>query len=182
MWRPSKPFLKISAEAAIWLAIAAFAWAQTYDFAGKDMLFRWGADVWPRAVIIAIVAVAVVQFIAQRRSLKASSNDTGGSRTERPEQSTENNWAKWRVAAAILVPLIYLYFLPKTGYYATTPFFILAVLAVFGVHSVKKLFLTTLAIYGALLIIFTNILFVPMPTGYWPGFYDFSNWLIELIS
>lgn len=26
-----------------------------------------------------------------------------------------------------------------------------------------------------------KLLFVPLPTGNWPGFYDFSNWLLEIL-
>ena len=36
-------------------------------------------------------------------------------------------------------------------------------------------------IWGVLTVLFTRFLYVGLPVGYWPGFYDFSNWLVVLI-
>ena len=36
----------------------------------------------------------------------------------------------------------------------------------------------TLLIYILINLIFTSLLFVALPTGTWPGFYDFSNWFL----
>ena len=40
---------------------------------------------------------------------------------------------------------------------------------------------TTAGLYLGSLAIFSKLLFVPLPTGNWPGFYDFSNWLLEIL-
>ena len=36
-------------------------------------------------------------------------------------------------------------------------------------------------IYGVVTLIFTRVLYVGLPTGYWPGFYDFGNWFVVLL-
>ena len=40
----------------------------------------------------------------------------------------------------------------------------------------------TLLIFVLLNLIFTLLFFVALPTGTWPGFYDFSNWFISLLQ
>lgn len=179
---PRKPFLKISGEAAVWLGIAAVAWVLTYQFADRDMLFRWGADLWPRAVIIAIVVGAVVQFLVQFRALASAAGSAQAEIDEEADEGLRPARAIVTTVATLVVPLVYLYLLPRAGYYLTTPFFICAVMFIFGVRKARHLVGTAAAIYLILLLIFTKVLFVPMPAGYWPGFYDFSNWLLDLIG
>ncbi len=50
-----------------------------------------------------------------------------------------------------------------------------------GVRQARPLIVVPLVIYVVVTFIFTRILYVGLPVGYWPGFYDFSNWLISLI-
>ena len=35
-----------------------------------------------------------------------------------------------------------------------------------------------LGLYAVVTLIFTRLLYVGLPTGYWPGFYDFGNWVV----
>jgi hypothetical protein len=176
-------FLRPFVEAAIWLSIAGIAWIYSYDFTGKDMLFLWGAEAWPRVAIVAIAFGAVMQLILQIRQRR-------GARPANPEPDTasaetgapHDMMTRIKIAATFISPLIYLYLLPRTGYYLTTPFFIGIVMYLFGVRKLKHLIGTNLCIYAVLLIVFTKVLFVPMPTGVWPGFYDFSNWFLTVVE
>ena len=77
--------------------------------------------------------------------------------------------------------MAYASLLQAAGYYALTPLFLAAFLAVTGERRIKWLIIVPLAIYGVLTIVFTRYLYVGLPTGYWPGFYDFSNWLVVLV-
>lgn len=43
------------------------------------------------------------------------------------------------------------------------------------------LILVPLLIYGVITVIFTRVLFLQLPIGYWPGFYDFGNWAVILL-
>ena len=72
--------------------------------------------------------------------------------------------------------------LPRTGYFATTPLFLIAYMLAFREHSVRHMLLTTALLYVGSLAIFSKLLFVPLPTGNWPGFYDFSNWLLKILN
>jgi hypothetical protein len=41
------------------------------------------------------------------------------------------------------------------------------------------LILVPLVIYGVITVIFTRVLYVGLPIGYWQGFYDFGNWVVN---
>ena len=83
-----------------------------------------------------------------------------------------------KLAAAFGLPLLFVFLLPKTGFYLTTPFFLLAYLILLGERRPLVLIGVTLLIYVLINLIFTSLLFVALPTGTWPGFYDFSNWFL----
>ncbi|UEX77402.1 tripartite tricarboxylate transporter TctB family protein [Spiribacter halobius] len=176
----TRELLKISSEAAVWLGIAAFAWIQTYEFAGQDMIFRWGAAIWPRAVIVALVLGAAVQFLGR---LMAWQQRRGREAAASPATPRVRDWrATARTGAMLVVPLVYLYLLPRMGYFVTTPFFIGLLVHIYGIRQPAKVVGIALAVYAALLLFFTTLLFVPLPTGYWPGFYEFNTWFAELVS
>ena len=89
--------------------------------------------------------------------------------------------ARLRILATFTLPLLYLVFLPRTGYFVTTPLFLVAYMLAFREHSLKYMLATAALLYIGSLAIFSKLLFVPLPTGNWPGFYDFSNWLLEIL-
>lgn len=177
-----KALLRIGGEAAVWLGVAAFAWMLTYEFADEDMLFRWGAAIWPRTIIIALAFGAVVQFFVRYRALLAWKRTQQPTSAGTSSDSSGGIAAMVTTAAMISVPLLYLFLLPRTGYYLTTPFFIALLIYLFGIRRPVRLIVITIAIYVVFLLIFTKILFVPMPTGYWPGFYELNNSIVEMLG
>ena len=83
-----------------------------------------------------------------------------------------------KLVVAFGLPLLFVFLLPRTGFYLTTPFFLLAYLMLLGERRPLVLIGVTLLIYVLINLIFTSLLFVALPTGTWPGFYDFSNWFL----
>jgi hypothetical protein len=81
----------------------------------------------------------------------------------------------------LALPLVYAALLQGMGYYALTPFFLAGYLYVTGVRRAAPLILVPLVLYGAVTVLFTRVLYVGLPTGYWPGFYDFGNWVVILL-
>jgi hypothetical protein len=67
------------------------------------------------------------------------------------------------------------------GYYFLTPLFLIAYLYLTGEHRIKPLILVPLFLYLVVTFIFTRLLYVGLPTGYWPGFYDFGTWFVVLV-
>ncbi len=165
-------------EVAVWIAFAAFAYALSFNFDREIEMYKFGAAGWPRVVILLIVAAAVGQFFQE---LKAGPPDPQhGSGTFR-KLFEHGPQLYFRMGITLALPLIYASLLNGTGYYFTTPLFLTAYLYMTGVHQVRPLILVPLVIYVVVTFIFTRILYVGLPVGYWPGFYDFSNWLISLI-
>ena len=213
----ARPWVSPAAEAGAWLALAAGMWLYSYRFDGEFPAYLWGPVSWPRAVLAAIVVLAVAQFflrtvLASRSEPSPADAGTrvdGGSGEGRhdPRQAGDeprdgrrearDEWdeapdersgmrsgadARIRILATFTLPLLYLFLLPRTGYFATTPLFLVAYMLAFREHSLKYMLATTALLYVGSLAIFSKLLFVPLPTGNWPGFYDFSNWLLEILN
>jgi len=170
-------------ETALWVAFAALAYVLSFQFDREIEMYKFGAAGWPRVVILLIVVAAAGEFIQMlrgkqdhARKVPAHTQASVVSVTGRHDASS-----LVRMGITLALPLVYASLLEYTGYYFTTPFFLAAYLYVTGERRVKWLIIVPLAIYLVVTILFTRYLYVGLPVGYWPGFYDFSNWLIVLI-
>jgi len=170
-------------EVAFWIAFAALAYALTFQFDRDIEMYKFGASGWPRVVILLIVLSAIGQFFHHVRTRRQEL--LGAPLPARPGllQRVANYGlgSTARMVIILALPVIYAVLLPYTGYYFTTPIFLGSYLYMSGERRLKWLILVPLAIYVVVTILFTRLLFVSLPVGYWPGFYDFSNWLIVLI-
>ena len=223
-----------AAEAGAWLALAAGMWLYSYRFDGEFPAYLWGPVSWPRAVLAAIVVLALTQLVLHMvlasRSGPSAEDDAGPRRDGGSEEGrhdprpagdrrpparsfgdstvrnrgragngfeTRDEWgeapdersearsgadARLRIIATFTLPFLYLYLLPRTGYFATTPLFLVAYMLAFREHSLKYMLATAVLLYAGSLAIFSKLLFVPLPTGNWPGFYDFSNRLLVILD
>lgn len=167
---PRNAALGIWLELAIWLSLAGTAFALTFRFSGEVGTYAWGAASWPRAVILLMAVGAAVQAFVRLRNTAAERNDR--------RHPLEERRSPLKLAAAFGLPLLFVFLLPRTGFYLTTPFFLLAYLILLGERRPLVLIGVTLLIYVLINLTFTSLLFVALPTGTWPGFYDFSNWFL----
>ncbi len=175
-WREARD---VWVELTIWLALAATAFYLSFDFDEPLDMYRFGAASWPRALIAAIAVGALTQCVlAWRRRREERNVEVTGYWARIRESGLALNV---KLVATFAVPLFYVYLLPKTGYYATTPFFLSGYMFLMGERRLIHLIGSSLFIYGLTLLIFTKLLFVALPVGNWPGFYHFSNWLLVLI-
>ena len=165
-------------EIIIWLAVAAFAYAYSFEFDREVEGYRYGASGWPRAVILLIALGAMGQFVQDLRKAKVSPVYDPGYFSKFSEHGPQ---FFIRMGLTMALPLAYAGLMQGMGYYFLTPFFLAAYLYLTGEHRVKMLIFVPLAIYSVVTIVFTRILYVGLPTGYWPGFYDFGNWMVVLI-
>ena len=165
-------------EVAVWIGFAAFAYAMTFTFDREIEMYKFGAAGWPRVVIGLIVVAAVGQLLQDLKAGQpAGHQDTG----EFVKSSQHGFQFYVRMGITLALPIVYASLLNGTGYYFTTPLFLAAYLYMTGVRAVKPLIVVPLVIYVLVTFVFTRLLYVGLPVGYWPGFYDFSNWLIVLI-
>ena len=167
-------------ECAIWLSIAVGMWIYSFAFDRELSTFALGPVAWPRAVLVLIIVAAIGAVVADWRARRYRTQPAS---TDPHDVTSDamDGVARLRLWAAILLPLLYVWLLPRAGYFATTPFFLAAYMYILGISSWRTIVLTTSVTYVLLLLLFSKLLYIPLPTGIWPGFYDFSNWLLVFL-
>ena len=170
-------------EVAFWLVFAGLAYILSFDYSRDIEMYKFGAAGWPRVLIFLIVAAAIGQLIqlllgreADARGVAAAAQSSSADVAGRHDMASIT-----RMGLTLALPIVYASLLNYTGYYFTTPLFLAGYLYLIGERRVKWLVIVPIAIWAVLTIVFTRFLYVGLPVGYWPGFYDFSNWLIVLI-
>jgi hypothetical protein len=103
------------------------------------------------------------------------------SEVDQEEVSTEPPVDFQRALGVFLIPLIYLLALPRIGFYIATPLFLAGFIYYLGERRWGLILGVTFFIYGLVNLVFTKLFYVALPTGTWPGFYDFSNWFVTVI-
>ena len=166
-------------ELGFWMVFAAVAYGFSFEFDREIEMFRFGASGWPRVIIVLILIAVAGQLLQDLQRGNADPLVDKG--IVRPDPNLTKAGSIAALALTLALPILYASLLEYTGYYFTTPLFLAAYLYVTGERRVKWLVVVPLVIYVVLTILFTRILYVGLPVGYWPGFYDFSNWLIVLI-
>lgn len=165
-------------ELAVWLVLAGGAYALSFRFDQPIGGYRFGAAGWPRAIAALILAVALVQFAVR----------FAGAQRAHPGEPAAPFWSQFfaggaranlTVAAAFALPILYVLLLPRTGFYLTTPLFLIAYLYVLGERRWRHLIGVSLVIYALMVLVFTTVFYVALPVGNWPVFYDLNNWLLE---
>ena len=90
--------------------------------------------------------------------------------------------ASHRVRIALTLPLFFAALLQDFGFYTLAPFFIIAVMFVFGERRWKPMLAIMCVLYGILLAMFVNILYVGLPTGNIRPFYDIGTWVVTVLQ
>ncbi len=173
------PTATILLEWLVWIALALVAYKITYVFDKPLESYRYGATGWPRFIFISIMLGATLQLVfsyfrwEQQEPEEADLSDVPAAKFSAVRAV--------RTAAIFGIPLIYLWLLPRTGFYLTTPLFIIAYLAVLNVRSWKPFVIVTAVVYGLVLLIFTRLFYVALPVGNWQPFYDINNAIIVAV-
>ena len=165
-------------EVGVWLAVAAAAYGFSLQFDRDIEMYRFGAAGWPRVIILLIALGAVGQFIQDLRTAPEARPEGSGYFTGFSEQGS---YFFLRMGMTLVLPVIYAALLQGMGFYFLTPFFLAGYLFLTGERRVTALILVPLLIYGTVTFIFTRLLYVGLPTGYWPGFYDLGNWFVVVL-
>ncbi|MGI9488113.1 MAG: tripartite tricarboxylate transporter TctB family protein [Geminicoccaceae bacterium] len=155
-------------ELGFWLALALIAFGLSFQFSGEVGTYQWGAASWPRAVILLMIIAALVNTWRARPAADTfEETDEGGS--------------VFAYLGLFLIPLVYAWLLPRTGFYVTTPFFLAVYLLYVGERRWPVILATVVVISLVINLIFTKLFYVALPVGNWPGFYDVNNWLLTVI-
>jgi len=86
------------------------------------------------------------------------------------------------VRAILTLPLFFAALLEDMGFYSLAPFFIIGVMFLFGESRPKPMIAVMALIYGLLMLLFVNILFVGLPLGNIRPFYDIGSWVVTVLQ
>lgn len=167
-------------EVGFWLAFAAGAFALTFTFDQDIEIYKYGANGWPRVVIILIVLAALGQLLHDVK-VRLASEDRGEKTAATGLAGHERTEYLLRMGAILVTPFIFAFLLDYVGFYSIAPVFIAAFLYIGGERRWGRLLGISLFIYALMILFFAKLLFVGLPTGNWHPFYDFSNWLLIII-
>lgn len=175
-------------EWAIWIAVLAWVFWQTQRFDREIAQYAFGAAGWPRALCIAAALGATGQLIyriAEIRRGRAPVPESTVPESAAPESAAPDGqrpglWQSAKHLPIFIFPLIYLYLVPSVGFYVATPFFILGLLLILEVRSLRALLGVTCVVYGLVLLLFTRFFYVALPVGRIEAFYDINNAIIGI--
>jgi len=172
-------------EIGIWTAVIVVFFVASFDYNRGFDVFTYGTATWPRALLILMALAVLGQLFEYRRGTQAEKTETGelGSVRELMRRLGQmERRSLVRLIGTFAIPIAYLLLLPGAGFYVLTPFFIAAYLVNAGEKRPWHIIGASLGIYVALTVIFTRYLYVGLPLGNWPGFYDVSSALVGFLS
>lgn len=156
--------IPLIAETLVLLGIAALAWGLSHEFAGRDMLFRWGPEFWPRLAAGLLATLAVAQLVLGFGAADAAPTDP----------TAVDMRIVVRVGAIVAVLLGYAFMLPRAGFITVTPFFVAGMILLFGMRKPGRILIGAAAIHAVFVLVFRVALGLPLPQGTWPALRSFN--------
>lgn len=164
---------------AFWCVLAITGFALTFGFEGDIANYRYGAGGWPRALFAAMLLFATIQLLATLRALNRDGD--GGNAAEGCDDAASVVIGGLPLRT-VAVPVIYIALLQPVGFFVATPPFLAAVMMSMGERRPLHILLVTGLIYAIVILVFIKLLYVPLPVGTWPGFYEIGNWLLSAVQ
>lgn len=163
------------AELGAWLVVVLGFWIYAELTDRSIPRYEFQLMTWPRGTLYLIAVAAVLNFFF---ALPATEEE----QPSEPDVEEGGTAARWgRLAAIFGLPLVYLWFLPRVGFYVATLVYIPAYMYVFRQVKLVHLLGTGLVIYLFVALVFTRFLYIPFPTGNWPGFYEANIHVVEFL-
>jgi len=124
-----------------------------------------GPDFWPKIILICLIALSAALTVSHVINWRKSHGQV---------RAREEGWK--RVLIAVLLAVGYVYFLKPLGFIVASPLFILGMMLLILPERKKIIPVTILGIMVMIYIIFSKLLFVPLPKGF-GIFHDISIFL-----
>lgn len=124
-----------------------------------------GPDFWPKIILICLIAVSAALTVSHIIEWRKSREEV----SERQE-----GWK--RVSIAVFLAVGYVYLLKPVGFIVASPLFIIGMMLLILPKRKKMIPFTILGIMAIIYIIFSKLLFVPLPKGF-GIFHDISIFL-----
>ena len=165
------------AEAVIFLLIIAIFYGFSFEFNQPIEIYIFGASAWPR-VVIGLLLLATLGNIWFQYKNGSAAQGTIGQSDDEADYSAPGTLP--RMVAVLLTPFIFAWLLKPVGIYFSAPFFIAAIIWLFGERRWKAIVIMTFVIYVIFIGLFLVILNAPLPQGNTSPFYDFSSWILKM--
>ncbi|PWG61479.1 tripartite tricarboxylate transporter TctB family protein [Sediminicurvatus halobius] len=157
-------------QGCFWIALALLGFVLSFGFDEPIPNYRYGAASWPRALLALLALLGVCQVLwAVAPDIRRRIDDS------QEEGSTAPAQFPFLIGS---LPVVYIATVSYVGFYLATPFLLLACLFALGERRPLRLTLVTAAIYGFILLVFGRLLYLPLPVGNLPGFYEINNWIL----
>ncbi len=159
------------AQTLLWAAVAIGAFVLTFSFPEGSPGSVLGPALWPRVLCILLLMAAIGQAVTAVR------NKTGAIDENMEQEAPARPRA---VLAMMVIGILYVAAMPWFGFYASTPIFAAAVVVAMGERHWLRVASAAATITAVIFLVFVTLLYVPLPAGRLPGFYDFSNLLLQI--
>lgn len=168
-------------EACIWLAIVAVFYAFSFEFNQPIEIYKFGATAWPRTVVaLLLIATLGNLYYHYRNGSAAQQGRLGLAATEGAPLDLGDRAFVLKMLAVLLTPFLFAVLLKPVGIYFSAPFFIAAIMWLFGERRLQAILIMTAVIYVIFLGLFLVILNAPLPQGNMSPFYDYSSWILKM--
>ena len=170
-------------EAVFWATTAVVAFVFSYEFNGVIPEYRYGATGWPRFLIYAIAVFAFAQTLWSLLELHQKGTvDVCKEEHVDATSGVSGPMVHVKRLANFGLALVYLFLIPKMGFYILTPFFIAGYMMLLGERRWLIVVAATVGFYALAMIVFLKLLFVPFPVGNWPGFYEINTYFVSIFK
>ncbi|OED36377.1 hypothetical protein AB833_27545 [Chromatiales bacterium (ex Bugula neritina AB1)] len=96
-------------EVAFWLLLAGFFFYHSFEFNKEIEIYKYGATLWPRTILLLITLAAIGQFLDQRKNGDQASSNTMAAAHEDSAQETEFGGLRWYTNTFILLAIPFAY-------------------------------------------------------------------------
>lgn len=168
-------------EAFVWLAIVVVFFVYSFEFNQPIEIYIFGATAWPRTVILLLLIATLGNLYYQyKNGSDAQSGIVGVADTSDDGVDLGDRSAVMRMLAILFTPFLFAWLLKPVGIYFSAPFFIAAIMWLFGERRLKAILTMTLVIYVIFIGLFLVVLNAPLPQGNTSPFYDYSAWILTM--
>lgn len=168
-------------ETVVWSLIAIIFFGYTFEFNQPIEIYKFGATGWPRVIILLLLLVTAGNLYHHFKYGSAiQKGRVGIAETDESPTDYSKPATLAKIIAILFTPFLFAYLLKPVGMYSAAPFFIAAVIWLFGERRWKWIISITILIYAILLGLFVVTLNAPLPQGNVSPFYDFSGFILKM--
>ena len=164
-------------ETVVFLLIVMIFYGFSFEFNQPIEIYIFGATAWPR-VVIGLLLLSTIGNLWFQYRYGSATQGTLGQNEEQADFSDPGTLP--RMIAVLITPLIFAWLLKPVGMYFSAPFFIMAIILLFGERRWRAIILMTTLIYVVFIGLFLVVLNAPLPQGNMSPFYDFSAWILKM--